>query len=129
MDFLGMKIFPPQTELNRTINHPADFIEVLAVGGVGSDGNSIAGYSSRGMTNSEIATGMGRIKPDIVALSKDIVNKNFEENYIEQIASNVDGECDTRSGTSFAVPVITGSLALILSSLTPEERAIVNPAM
>jgi len=59
------------------MNHPADFVEVLAVGGVGSDGNSVAGYSSRGMTNAEIATGMGRIKPDLVALSKDIVLKKI----------------------------------------------------
>ena len=46
-----------------------------------------------------------------------------------KISANTDGECDTKSGTSVAVPIITGSLALILSSLDQAERAKINPAL
>jgi len=77
------KIFPI-----RTINHPADLNEVLAVGGIDAGGVMVAGYSSRGMTNSELASGMGRVKPDIVTSSKFIVSKIFplQKNFLLTIS-------------------------------------------
>ena len=56
-----------------TINNPADQLEVIAVGGLDTDGETIAAYSSRGMTTWELISGMGRVKPDIVTYSRYIV--------------------------------------------------------
>ena len=58
---------------------------------------------------------MGRIKPDLISHSRFIM------------AGNRDGECEMKSGTSIAVPVVTGSIAVMLSALEPEGRAKVNP--
>jgi Subtilase family. len=60
--------------INRTINHPADMDEVIAVGGIDDDQETPAWYSSRGMTTLELLYGAGRIKPDLMMLSKNIVN-------------------------------------------------------
>ena len=38
------------------------------------------------------------------------------------------GECRTLSGTSVAAPVVTGVIALLLSSLNQQDRKIMNPA-
>lgn len=48
-------------------------MEVLAVGGLNSDGETIPFYSGRGMTTWELSYGMGRVKPDIVTYSHDLV--------------------------------------------------------
>ena len=48
-------------------------LEVVAVGGLDSDEEDIAPYSSRGMTTRELHYGIGRVKPDILAPSRNIV--------------------------------------------------------
>ena len=48
-----------------TLNNPADQMDVIGVGGMESL-NSIAPFSSRGMTTWELPMGYGRVKPDIV---------------------------------------------------------------
>jgi membrane-bound transcription factor site-1 protease len=58
----------------RTINHPADMSEVIAVGGLSDDGEAIASYSSRGMTSAELSFGMGRMRPDLLTYSQNIVS-------------------------------------------------------
>ena len=55
------------------MNNPADQMEVLAVGGLDSDGETLAPFSSRGMTTWELSYGVGRIKPDIVTYSRYLV--------------------------------------------------------
>ena len=40
--------------LNSSINHPADMDQVIGIGGLNDDDETIASYSSRGMTNTEI---------------------------------------------------------------------------
>lgn len=47
--------------------------EVIAVGGIDDDQETPAWYSSRGMTTLELPYGAGRIKPDLMMLSKNIV--------------------------------------------------------
>lgn len=71
---------------NRSINNPADQIEVLAVGGLDSDGQTIAPFSSRGMTTWELTHGMGRVKPDIVTYSRYLVTNWWSNcfNYVIQ---------------------------------------------
>jgi len=101
--------------LYGTLNNPADQMDVIGVGGMESL-NSIAQFSSRGMTTWELPLGYGRVKPDIVT-------------YVSNVwGSGTRGECRTLSGTSVAAPVVTGVIALLLSSLSQQDRKIMNPA-
>ena len=49
----------------RTLNNPADQMDVIGVGGINFE-HQIARFSSRGMTTWELPGGYGRVKPDIV---------------------------------------------------------------
>lgn len=100
-------------------------VEVISVGGLDYDEERVAIYSSRGISTSELAYGMGIMKPDFVTYSRNIVRLMIK--YEEKIANNVDGECEEVSGTSMAVSVITGALSLLLSSLNENERNNLNP--
>ena len=81
------------------VTTPADGDSVIAVGGVDRDGN-IALFSSRGPTAD------GRIKPDFVALAKDVlvVDAASLNSYTIVI------------GTSYSSPAVCGSVALILEA-------------
>lgn len=48
-------------------------MEVIGVGGIDTDDETIASFSSRGMTTWELISGNGRVKPDIVTYSKFIL--------------------------------------------------------
>ncbi|VDO03689.1 unnamed protein product [Rodentolepis nana] len=101
-----------------TLNNPADMADVLGVGGVDANGD-IATFSSRGVTAMEMQDGYGRFKPDVVGWANGIVS------------SNLDGGCKTLSGTSAASPVVTGSVALLISAALSEkstDRPLINPA-
>ncbi|KAL5106578.1 hypothetical protein TcWFU_001330 [Taenia crassiceps] len=101
-----------------SLNNPADLMDVLGVGGVDANGD-IATFSSRGATAMEMRDGYGRFKPDIVGWATGIVS------------SNLDGGCKTLSGTSTVSPVVTGSIALLISSALSEgplDRPPINPA-
>ena len=50
----------------RTLNNPADMMNMIGVGG-SSNSDTIAGFSSRGMTTHDLPEGYGRPKPDLVA--------------------------------------------------------------
>jgi membrane-bound transcription factor site-1 protease len=101
-----------------TLNNPADQMDVLGVGGV-NENDEIAEFSSRGMTTWEISSGYGRVKPDIVTHSKNLMG-----------SSKSGDSCKKLSGTSVASPIIAGALALLLSSVPAEKKdAFVNPAV
>ncbi len=87
----------------RIIDTPGDVETVITVGAVGiplSRDPYIASFSSRGPTSD------GRIKPDVVApgvsVSLPVLGKS--------------GMWTTRSGTSFAAPLISGLCALLLEA-------------
>jgi len=89
----------------RKVIPPADGLSVIAVGGVDSDSNVI-GFSSRGPTAD------GRIKPDVCALGAG----NYVADYF--------GGYGFSSGTSFAAPLISGGIALLLQGhpdWTPDD--------
>jgi membrane-bound transcription factor site-1 protease len=90
--------------------------DVVGVGGINEDGR-ISAFSSRGMTTWELPQGYGRMKPDIVALARNIRG------------SNVGNGCKTMSGTSVASPVVAGCVTLLASVVPEAERAAkLNPA-
>lgn len=101
-----------------TVNNPADLIDVLAVGGVDSDSETVAAFSSRGMTTWELLQGNGRVKPEILSYSKFVLGADLDS-----------GNCVMKSGTSLATGVITASLALIISYLRENNlENFINPA-
>jgi hypothetical protein len=85
------------------ITAPADATDILAVGAVAFDG-SIAGFSSRGPSYD------ARIKPDVVAQGVDC------------ILQHVNGGLAIASGTSFASPILAGSVASLWQAY-PEMSA------
>ena len=98
------------------VTTPADGFDVLAIGGVDSEGE-ISSFSSRGPTYD------GRIKPDFVALAEDI----------NVINSATPGSYIFEDGTSYSSPAVSGAIALILEvnrSWGPEEvrNALISTA-
>ena len=102
--------------LYGTLNNPADQMDVIGVGGIDFE-NKIAGFSSRGMTTWELPGGYGRVKPDIVTFGSAVRGSNLRSG------------CRTLTGTSVASPVVTGAIALLLSTLDDSRKELVNPAM
>lgn len=102
--------------LYGTLNNPADQMDVIGVGGIDFE-NKIAGFSSRGMTTWELPGGYGRVKPDIVTFGSAVRGSNLRSG------------CRTLTGTSVASPVVTGAIALLLSTLDDSKKELVNPAM
>ncbi|XP_062233545.1 subtilisin-like protease SBT6.1 [Phragmites australis] len=102
--------------LYGTLNNPADQSDVIGVGGIDYN-NHIASFSSRGMTTWELPHGYGRVKPDVVAYSRDIMG------------SKISTGCKTLSGTSVASPVVAGVVCLLVSVVPEDKRkSILNPA-
>ncbi len=64
----------------------------------------------------ELPLGYGRVKPDVVTHATQLKG------------ADRDGGCMEQSGTSMASPVVAGAIAVIMSSLSPDKRAlVVNP--
>eukprot|EP01080_Neovahlkampfia_damariscottae_P002297 gene2297-2470_t len=99
-----------------TLMNPGDLSDVIGVGSI-DEFDSIPKYSSRGITTKELRFGSGRVKPDIVTYG----------NRIRGIG--IHNQISILSGTSVSCPVITGGIALILSSLNEEKRKEINIGM
>lgn len=97
-----------------TLNNPADQMDVIGVGGIDFE-DTLARFSSRGMTTWELPYGYGRLKPDIVTYGAGVRG------------SNLKGGCRSLSGTSVSSPVVTGVIALLISSVL-HKNIEVNPA-
>ncbi|XP_033110005.1 membrane-bound transcription factor site-1 protease-like isoform X2 [Anneissia japonica] len=100
--------------LYGTLNNPADQMDVIGVGGINFE-DSIAKFSSRGMTTWELPGGYGRVKPDIVTYGSAVRG------------SGLKGGCRTLSGTSVASPVVAGAVTLLASAVI-EKGNVLNPA-
>lgn len=88
--------------------------EVISVGGLDAYVDEIAPYSSRGITTEELSYGIGRIKPDILTLSKNI------------LGSDMEGSCTINSGTSVATPITTALIAYSLILQNNLNSSILN---
>ncbi|KAJ6645451.1 Membrane-bound transcription factor site-1 protease, partial [Pseudolycoriella hygida] len=100
--------------LYGTLNNPGDQSDVIGVGGMNFE-ETIAKFSSRGMTTWELPNGYGRLKPDIVTYGSQV------------IGSNVKGGCRSLSGTSVASPVVAGAVTLIASGVI-DKIDLINPS-
>eukprot|EP00210_Caulerpa_lentillifera_P002967 g2833.t1 len=99
-----------------TLNNPADQNDVIGIGGINYH-DSIARFSSRGMSTWELPIGYGRIKPDVMAYAQDVSGSKMQSG------------CKTLSGTSVASPVAAGAVALLASTVSEDKRwKILNPA-
>ncbi|KAL3642980.1 Membrane-bound transcription factor site-1 protease [Castilleja foliolosa] len=101
--------------LYGTLNNPADQSDVIGVGGIDYS-DHIASFSSRGMSTWELPHGYGRVKPDVVAYSREIMG------------SKISTGCKSLSGTSVASPVVAGIVCLLVSVIPENKRKyILNP--
>ena len=78
--------------LYGTLNNPADQMDVIGVGGINFESDTIAKFSSRGMTTWELPGGYGRAKPDIVTYGHQVRGSE----------KGSSGGCRSLSGTSVA---------------------------
>lgn len=102
---------------DRTLNNPADQMDVIGVGGINWE-DQMARFSSRGMTTWELPSGYGRVKPDLVTYGSGVRG------------SALQGGCRTLSGTSVASPVVAGAVALLASGFlttnSPSGPQVIN---
>ncbi len=95
-ELVGRKSFFFDSALETTLTIPATVKNVISVAGYNQVDQSIVGFSGRGNTiNNET-------KPDVSAPSVDI------------ISTSIYGGYDTFTGTSFAAPIVSGIVALLL---------------
>ena len=90
---------------------------MLGVGSLDSSLASVASFSSRGMTTWSLLDSLGTLKPDLVTAGSSI------------LSLGMDGECTTNSGTSVSASIITGAIALALSSGRSYNTAFIKQAM
>ena len=92
-----------------SVENPGDLPTVIGVGALTSYQNSVASFSSRGMTKRNLLAGVGFAKPDILLPGENVRGQSLYPH-----------KCESKDGTSFSVPLMTGSIALALSQLDTE---------
>ena len=93
-----------------TSESPADLNSVIGVGSLSYNFDKVATFSSRGMTKKSMLDGIGVPKPDVLLPGEEILGLSLEP-----------GVCKLNRGTSFSVPMLTGSIALVLSAVEQEH--------
>ena len=86
--------------------NPGDMPTVIGVGSLSSSLDDVAYFSSRGMTKNSLLNGFGVPKPDILLPGENILSLGLNGH-----------RCELKQGTSFSVPIMTGSIAIALSAL------------
>jgi len=92
-----------------TSESPADLQSVIGVGSLGYNFDKVATFSSRGMAKKSMLVNMGVPKPDVLLPGEEILGLSLTP-----------GMCKLNRGTSFSVPMLTGSIALVLSAIEQE---------
>ena len=95
-----------------TLNNPADMVNVIGVGSLNYNKDNLASFSSRGITTWNLLKEFGNFKPDIITLGEKVGGLDLS------------GICTINSGTSISSGIVSGSIALILSSMKNKP----NPA-
>lgn len=85
---------------------PGELAVALGVGSLHLNLEDVADFSARGMTTKNLLDGIGLLKPDLVAPGSSIKGLSLTT-----------GECELKSGTSVSAAVMSGSVALVLSSM------------
>lgn len=106
-----------------TTESPADLQTVIGVGSLSYNFDRVAAFSSRGMTKKSMLINIGVPKPDVLLPGEEIMGLSLEP-----------GVCKLNRGTSFSVPMLTGSIALVLSAIEQERgpefrKSIQNTAL
>ena len=86
--------------------NPGDMPTVIGVGSLNSNLDDVAYFSSRGMTKTTLLNGFGVPKPDLLLPGENILSLDLSSH-----------SCEMKQGTSFSVPIMTGSIAIALSAL------------
>ena len=96
---------------------------VIGVGSLSYNFDRVATFSSRGMSKKSLLVNIGLPKPDVLLPGESVLGLSL-----------VPGQCKLNSGTSFSVPMLTGSIALVLQSIQDKHglnhrRKIQNTAL
>ena len=94
------RFFAPTPELTMTIPSTAE--KLITVGAIQGDYDAYADFSGRGVRGREELPGFPEVKPDLAAPGVDIVT------------ARAGGGHEAYTGTSFAVPLVTGAAALFM---------------
>ena len=93
-----------------TAESPGDLLNVIGVGSLSASLDKVAPFSSRGMTKKSLNYGIGIPKPDVLLPGEEIFSLSLDPD-----------QCKLNQGTSFSVPMLTGSIALVLSAVEKEH--------
>ena len=93
-----------------TAESPGDLPTVIGVGSLSFDFSRVSTFSSRGMSRKSALVNIGVPKPDVLLPGEELEGLSLEP-----------GICRMHRGTSFSVPMLTGSIALVLSAIELEH--------
>lgn len=100
-----------------TTLHPSNEPCVIAVGAITSD-IKLADFTNKGVTIGELAYGFGRFKPDIVTFGVSVPALGTEKVGSDHF------DCAQADGTSYAAPVVSGTVALLLDAAKKKNPSV-----